>query len=377
MSVPSARRPLHMFEPDLGDAEEQAVVAVLRSGWVAMGPKVEAFEERFAALTGSGHAVAVGSCTAALHLTNLALDIGPGDDVIVPSLTFAATANAVHMTGATPVFADVVGPDDWTISADDVARKLTDRTRAVIAMHYAGHAADMDRLAAVCQKADVDLIEDACHGLGGQLGDRALGAIGRAGCFSFYSNKLITTGEGGMVTTDDQALAERIKRLRSHGMTATAIDRVRGAMIYDVTEPGLNYRLDDLRAALGLAQLDRINDKLARRHELVARYESRLAVMDGVATPDCGRRGRSAHYLMPVRLTQADRDAVRRRLQADGIQTSVHYRPVHQFAHYRDQATPLPLTEDIGAKTLSLPLYPSMTLDQVDRVCDALAEAAG
>lgn len=363
------------FEPQIGEPEIEAVAEVIRSGWITMGPKVEAFERRFADLVGRRHAVAVNSCTAALHLANLLLDIGPGDEVVLPSLTFAATANAVVYAGATPVFADIAGSDDWCIDPADVARRLTPRTKAVVAMHYAGFPCDMAALQRLCARHGLALYEDACHGIGGRVADRPMGALGRIGCFSFFSNKAMTTAEGGVLVTDDEALAARARRLRSHGQTATAIDRVRGAQRYDVAEVGFNYRLDDIRAAIGLAQLDRLDGMQAARRSLVADYRERLAGIDGIRVPGFGARGEPANYLMPVLVTAADRDAVRKRLAADGVQTSLHYPPVHLFSHYRDGAGALPETEAVAAKAITLPLYPSMSSEQVAYVCDRLAAA--
>jgi dTDP-4-amino-4,6-dideoxygalactose transaminase len=364
-----------LFVPDFGAQEERQVLEVLRSGWIAMGPKVEEFERRFASIAGVPHAVALNSATAALHLANVLLDIGPGDEVIVPSLTFAATANAVLFTGATPVFADVEGLDDWTISPSAIARLLTPKTRAIIPMHYAGFPCDMSAIGSLAAAAGVHVIEDACHGLGGTVDGAAMGALGAISCFSFYSNKVMTTGEGGMLVTADAARAARARQLRSHGMSATSIDRMRGAMGYDIHELGWNYRLDDLRAAVGVAQLDRLPHALARRRLLVERYRRNLASVAGVHFPQHGRRGVPADYLVPILIERGDRDAVRRIMAELGVQTSLHYPPVHTFALYRDTAAPLPHTEEIAARTLTLPLYPSLTEAQVDQVCDALSTA--
>jgi len=363
------------FVPDFGVEEEEAVVAVLRSRWIAMGPQVEAFEARFAEVVGTRHAVALSSCTAALHLANAALDLGPGDEVIVPSLTFAATANAVVFTGARPIFADVTGPDDWTLSPQDVADKITPNTRAIIPMHYAGYPCDMAALQALADTHDLAVIEDACHGLGGTVEGRPMGAVGAMGCFSFYSNKVMTTGEGGMLTTDDDDIAQRIKCLRSHGQTKTAVDRMRGAMGYDITEVGYNYRLDDLRAAVGLVQVERLAESIRRRRALISHYRSRLDAIEGVVFPRHGERGEPAHYVLPIRLEGVDRDAVRQAMAASGIQTSMHYPPVHHFRHYLPLGVSLPQTEAITASALSLPLYPSLTEGQVALVCDRLEAA--
>lgn len=366
---------IFLFEPDLGTQESLNVLGVLESGWVALGEQVASFEKQFAEYTGSRFAVALNSGTAALHLAYLLAGVQPGDEVIVPSLTFCATVNAVKYCGATPVFADIRGADDWTLDPDDVAKRITTKTRAVAVMHYGGYPCDMIAFKNLCHDAEIALIEDAAHGLGGAIAERQLGTLGAFGCFSFYSNKVITTVEGGMLVTDDEALAARARRLRSHGMTATAVDRRDGLPSYDVTEVGFNYRLDDLRAALGLAQLERLETSLASRQALVAHYRERLADLPNLHIPDHGGRGKPAHYIVPVLLERAQRADVRTQLQERGVQTSVHYAPVHQFEHYRSINAVLPRTEAIANKILTLPLYPSMTGTQVDRVCDVLAQA--
>jgi len=366
---------ISLFEPDLGQQESSNILAVLESGWIALGDQVALFEKRFAAYTGARCAVALNSGTAALHLAYLLAGVRPGDEVIVPSLTFCATVNAVIYCGATPVFADIRNADDWTLDPDDVANRLTSKTRAVAVMHYGGYPCDMVAFEKLCSAAGVALIEDAAHGLGGAVAGRQLGTLGAFGCFSFYSNKVITTAEGGMLVTDDEAFAARARRLRSHGMTATAVDRRDGSVGYDVAEVGYNYRLDDLRAALGLAQLDRLKSSLTRRRALVARYRERFAELPGLRIPDHGGRGDPAHYIMPVMLAHGQRARVRAQLEEAGVQTSVHYAPVHRFEHYRSLGAQLPRTEEIADKILTLPLYPSMTDAQVDRICDALAQA--
>src|SRR5436190_3251654 len=372
MSLPNT---IPLFAPDFGPEEDREVLEVLHAGWIAMGPKVEAFEKCFADFVGAPHAVAVNSATAALHLANVLLGLRPGDEVIVPSLTFAATVNAVRFVGATPVFADVSGPDDWTIGATEVARRMTRRTRAVVVMHYAGYACDMEGILAVCRDARVAVVEDACPGLGGTVAGRATGVLGDIGCFSFYSNKVMTTGEGGMLVTADPDRAKRARELRSHGMSATSIDRMRGAMGYEISELGWNYRLDDLRAAVGLAQLRRLPQALARRRALVERYRERLQGVEGIRFPRHGGRGTPAYYLVPILIESGQRDKLRLATAGQELQTSLHYPPVHAFALYRELAATLPHTEWIAARTLTLPLYPSLTEAQVDRVCTVLTQA--
>lgn len=362
------------FELNYGPEETAAVVAALESRWISMGPRCEEFERRFAALHGAAHGIAVANCTAALHLALRILGIGPGDEVIVPSLTFVATVSVVRMQGATPVFADITSLDDWTLSPTDVERKLTPRTRAIIPMHYGGHGADMPRLCALARAHGLRVVEDACHAPLGTRDGQTLGTFGDFACYSFYANKNMATGEGGMMLTHDPELAARARLLRAHGMTATAIDRERGAEFYDVVDWGYNYRLDDIRAALGLAQLARLEDDLAHRARLVARYRQNLEGHPEIHLPFRDYPGRSSHYLFGVLTTHPDRRALREVLKARGIGTSMHYPPVHQFACYRDPAVRLPLTEEVGRREISLPLFRAMTFEQVDYVCEQLLD---
>lgn len=364
---------------DLGPEEEAAVLDVLRRRWLTMGGVTAAFEADFAALTGARHALAVTNCTAALHLAGLALGWGPGDEVIVPSLTFVATANAVRYTGATPVFADITGEDDLSLSPDDVAARLTPRTRGIIVVHYAGYAADMEPLLALAGRHGLDVVEDVAHAPGGMLDGRALGTWGRIGCFSFFSNKNMTTGEGGMLTTGDDELAERLRLLRSHGMTTLTWDRHRGhAFSYDVVAPGYNYRIDEIRAAIGRVQLARLMTNNERRAQLDAAYRALLpTAAPEVSLPYGAPRGKSAHHLRPVLLPAgADRARFMAEMKARGIQTSIHYPPVHHFSYYRQAAgTALPITEAVAAREVTLPLYPAMSPGDVELVIAAVADA--
>lgn len=365
---------------DLGPEEEAAVLDVLRRGWLSMGEVTAAFEADFATLTGARHALAVTNCTAALHLAGLALGWGPGDEVIVPSLTFVATANAVRYTGATPIFADVVGEDDFSLSAADVAERITPRTRAIIVVHYAGYAADMPAIMALAERQGLDVVEDVAHAPGASLDGRALGTWGRIGCFSFFANKNMTTGEGGMLTTDDDPLAAQLRLLRSHGMTSLTWDRHRGhAWSYDVVAPGYNYRIDEIRAAIGRVQLARLENANARRRALDALYRELLpAAAPALGVPYSVTRGIPACHLRAVLLPQGtDRTQFMAGMKAQGIQTSIHYPPVHYFSYYRrDEGGPsLPITEEIGAREVTLPLYPAMTPADVESVVMAAAAA--
>ncbi len=370
-----------LFDPDLGPEEEQALVDVIRSKWLTMGDRTKAFERRFAEETGVPVALACNSATAALHMALAALDIGPGDDVVVPSLTFVATANAVRYCGARPVFADVASMDEWNIDAASIGRVLTPATKAIVVVHYAGYACDMPAIMALARDRGLAVVEDVAHAPCASLDGVGLGAWGDIGCFSFFSNKNMTTAEGGMVTSRRPELAEKLGWLRSHGMTTLTLDRHKGhAFGYDVVALGYNYRMSELNAALGLVQLAHVRRRNAMRREIVADYRQRLAAIDGLVLPFASFRGEPAYHLMPVALpTGVARDAVMGALRDAGVQSSIHYRPVDTFTAYVEAglgpSTQVPLSHDIGQRVVTLPLYPSMRPDQVALVCDRFAEA--
>lgn len=373
---------LPVFDVRVTDEDIEAVEAALRSGWLTMGERTERFEREFAASIGSARGVALASCTAALHLACMAADVGPGDEVIVPSVTFAATANAVRYTGAVPVFADVVSEHDLGIDVDHVEALIGERTKAVIPVHYAGYAVEIDRLAELCERRGLALIEDSAHAPSASQhpGGPRLGSIGVAGCFSFFPNKVLGVGEGGALVTDDDAFADRIVRLRSQGMTAVSIDRHRGKAIgYDVLERGYNYRFDDPRAALLLSRFHRLEAELVERRAAVARYRELLADAPGLSVPyadfdlDC-----SSCYLMGVLASDpATRRALRERLsQVHGVQTTM-YPAVHLFTAYVEAygEVSLPVTERVTDGLFSIPLYPHITVAQQERVAEALYES--
>ena len=368
-----------LFEPNFDEAEERAVVDVLRSRWVSMGPRAAELERRFAQRLGVRFAVAVSSCTAALHLAMRGLGIGPGDEVIVPSLTFVATVNCVRYVGARPVFADVTGPLDLTIDPKDVESLVTDRTRAVICMHFGGDPCDLDALTALCARRGIALVEDAAHAPASSHRGRALGSVGRVGCFSFYANKNLTCAEGGLIAKDDPDIAASARLLRSHGMTTSAFERAQGrATAYDVVDVGYSYRLDDIRAALALVQLDKLDADVERRHAVRARYAERLRDVLGVSVPRVRDGCVSSEHILPVVLETggaARRDAVRRRMADRGVQTSVHYPAAHRFASFAELRRPLPRTEHVSDHEISLPMFGSLTGDVVDFVVTELRDA--
>ena len=364
---------------DLAVTEEDiAVVAdVYRSGWLSMGPETEAFERDFADYTGARHALAVANGTAALHLMCAGAGLGPGDEAIVPSMTFVATVNAIAYTGATPVFADIAGLVEPWLDADAAEAAITPRTKAIVNMPYGGHPGHTDALRALAEARGLVLLEDAAHAVGSRLGDRHLGTCGLAGAFSFFANKNLAVGEGGMVVTDVDEVAARIRLLRSHGMTTLTWDRHRGhAAGYDVVDLGFNYRIDEPRSALArrrLARLDAENDVRAR---LDARYRELLAGVDGVALALAPvEDARLAHHLFTVVLDEGvDRARFRELLAERGIQTSVHYPPVHGFSIYAGEHR-LPLTEAYGRRAVTLPLFGTMTTAQQDEVVAGMRSA--
>ncbi len=376
----------HRWKVPLADLEPSAELSdvaagVVASGWWSMGPQVEEFERAFADFTGAHHALAVANGTAALHLALLALECGPGDEVVVPSLTFVAAANAIRMVGATPVFCDIRGDGDLNLDPLDVERAVSPATKALIVLHYGGFSCQMDAVADIADRYGVRVVEDAAHAPGSFWRGRSCGTIGDVGCFSFFSNKNLPVGEGGMLVTNDADLAERLRLLRSHGMTTLTWDRHRGhASSYDVVLPGLNYRLDELHAAMGVVQLRRLPEENAARARIAARYRERLHGTAGLrmAFSDRLGDGSSAHHLAVALVPDhLSRDGVRATLAGRGIQTSLHYPPIHHFSAYRGigRPRPLPNTETATQQAVTLPLFAHMTDEQVDLVIDTLVDA--
>jgi dTDP-4-amino-4,6-dideoxygalactose transaminase len=365
----------------VGDDElVDAAVAAVRSGWWSTGPRVAALESEFAAFSGARHAIAVANGTAALHLSFLAAGVGQGDEVIVPSLTFVAAANAIRHAGATPVFCDIRGASDLNLDPADVEAAISERTKAICVLHYGGFACDISAIQDIARRHDVILIEDAAHAVAGYAHGAMCGTFGLFGCFSFFSNKNLPIGEGGMVITSDDEMAARIRLLRSHGMTTLTWDRHRGhASDYDVVEVGFNYRLDEIRAAMALVQLGRLPDATRRRSLLAEKYREALHGTDGIVMPFAARddRADSAHHLAVALLPDGvDRSDVRAALASERIQTSVHYPPIHTFTAYRELPhRSLPQTEAVASRLLTLPLYPGLTSDQVDLVAASVVRA--
>ena len=380
---------------DLGEEEAQAVAEVVRSKWLSLGPRTADFEAAFAAemqgnLPEAPHAVAVSNCTAALHLALLAVGVGEGDEVLVPSYTFVASANAILYCGAKPVFVEINGPHDLNLDVADLEGKITPRTKAVVAVHMAGFPVDMDRLMPIAERHHLKVVEDACHGIGATYQGsadsayrgRKIGTIGDAGCFSFFANKNLVTGEGGMVVTRDPDTAQFVRLGRSHGMTKTSWDKASGrASGYDVVQLGFNYRGTELTAALGLIQLRKLQANNDQRRAMVAHYRKRLAECSPrlpLTVPFADRLEESAHHVFAVVLD--DPEAVvplRDALTELGVQTTHHYPPLHTFSHYVHQVGPLslPITENVSRREETLPLHPKQTTEDVDQKDDRLAAA--
>jgi dTDP-4-amino-4,6-dideoxygalactose transaminase len=368
---------LLVSEPVLGAEEKAALAAVIESGWVTMGDRVREFEQAFARMHEAEDSIAVGSCTAALHLILHSLGIGPGDEVLVPSLTFVATANSVLYVGARPIFVDTGSAEVPLMSLDDAEAKCTTRTRAIILVHFAGYLAHRDAWQSFARRKGLLLIEDAAHA----PGLPAVGTFGEAAAFSFYGNKNMTTAEGGAIIAHSRTLRETIRRTRSHGMTSGTRQRLTSRRPdYDVTILGFNYRMDELRAALGLAQLKKLPEWNDIRRTLSLSYRQLIAEHCPSVMVPFEALWPSAHHLMPVVLpTAISRQLVIDRLRKRGIQTTVHYPPVHRLTFYRDlyPDTSLPRTEEFARRELTLPLHPRMTQSDVERVVNSLAAALG
>jgi dTDP-4-amino-4,6-dideoxygalactose transaminase len=357
---------------DLGKEEEQEVLKVLRSRWLSTGPVTARFERAFSESLGGGYAIAVSNGTAALHLALAGLSLKEGDEIVLPSLTFVATANAILYVGAKPVFADIVGLDDLNISPQEIEKKITKRTKAILVMHYGGYPCDMKSIMGIAKRYGLFVIEDAAHAPGAEYQDRKCGLIGNIGCFSFFSNKNLVTGEGGMVVTHNKELSEKVRRMRSHGMEMLSWDKYRGRLSsYDIEGLGYNYRTTEIQSALGLAQLKKLDRNNRKRKTLVEAYRKELQEVKGISIPFLQFQGHPSYHLFPIlvhnkqkALSSILRDRVMEGLRNFKIQTSVHYPPVHLFSLYRKnfgyKKGMLPKTEEVSKREITLPLHPRM-----------------
>jgi dTDP-4-amino-4,6-dideoxygalactose transaminase len=373
---------------NFGNEEKEAVQRVLESGWLAMGEETRLFEEEFASLIGARHAIAVTNGTASLHLALRALGIGPGDEVIVPSLTFVATSNAILYVGARPVFADITSQDDLNISPESIEQLITSRTRAIMVMHYGGYPCDMPAIVEISRRHNLSIIEDAAHAPGAEIQGRKIGTWGHIASFSFFPNKNMTTAEGGMLITDDEVMAQKMRTLRSHGMTTLTWDRHRGhAWSYDVIDLGYNYRIDEIRSAIGREQIKKLEQGNALRREWSDLYRQLLQrKVPEVQTPFSNAPWVTSAHILPVLLPEGtNRLRFAEVMKANQVQTSLHYPPIHQFEYYRTNGlspeVPLPKTENVASREVTLPLYPTLQPEDIEYVVFAvqlaLKEALG
>ncbi len=368
-----------LFNLNFDEREAKAAYDTIKSGWISTGPKCAELEDMFAKMLGAKYAVSVTNCTDALHLCCLLCGFGPGDEVICPSLTFAASANCIRYAGATPVFADIVGPEHINLDPADIERKITPKTKGIVVVHMAGYPAKLDEIMAIAKKHNLKVVEDACHGPLSEYKGKKLGTIGDCSAFSFFSNKNISTGEGGMFVTNSEELATKAKLMRSHGMTTMSYQRASGhATVYDIVELGYNFRMDDIRASIAIEQLKKLSEDLKKRTEVRKRYVEKLSSIKGVVVPFADCNEFTSNYIMPVVLTQGtkeDRDAIREKIHAAGIQTSVHYPAIHRFSIYKNFGAVLPQTEYVTDHEITLPMYAALTMEQVDFICETLDKA--
>lgn len=375
---------IQLFKLNFDHKEVEAVQDVVSGGWLSMGEKIANFESEFGCFLGDKTMCsAVSNGTAALHMALIALDVGVDDEVIIPSLTFIADANVVNLVGAKPVLADSDTLDNWNVSLDSIKKAITNKTKAVIVVHYAGYPCkDIEQISEFCKENGISLIEDVAHAPGASIDNRKCGTFGDIGCFSFFSNKNLSIGEGGMVSTLDSSLHQKLRYIRSHGMTSLTLDRHKGrAITYDVAIPGLNYRMDEMRAAIGSVQLEKLNDGNNKREELTNRYRKKF-LDKSVSIPfhDQSKLNtlKSVFHILPILLPKnVKRVEVIEYLKKSGIQSSIHYPPFWDFKAYEGQFSKndYPVTSEICDRQLTLPLYPTMKKHEVDSVVNKLLEA--
>lgn len=368
-----------LFKLNFGEEEIAAVTETIRSKWISTGPKCEELEQLFVDMFNVNYAVSMSNCTDALHLACLLCEIGPGDEVLCPSLTFAASVNCIKYTGATPVFCDIESSYHINIAPVEIEKKVTSKTKAIIVVHMAGFPAKMDEIMAIAEKYNLKVIEDACHGPLSEYKGQKLGTIGDVGCFSFFSNKNISTGEGGMLITNNEEMAKKARLLRSHGMTTMSYQRAKGhATTYDIVELGYNFRLDDIRASIGVVQMKKLRADLEKRIIVRKEYLKQLSSIDSISIPFADCKEFSSNYIMPIVLkdsTADKRDKIREKLHVSGIQTSVHYPAIHKFSIYKGCNASLPVTEYVTDNEITLPMYASLSKEEIGFIVTTLEQA--
>lgn len=371
------------YIPWITKEDKIAVSEALKSRWLTGGPRAVQFEKVFADYVGVEHAISVSSCTAALHLAMRVLNIKPGDEVIVPVFTFAATANAPIFCGAKPVFTDI-DEKTFNISPDDILKRITPKTKAIIPVHYGGQACDMKEILEIAEDHKLHVVEDCAHSLGAKYENKKTGSLGTIGCFSFYPTKIVTTLEGGMITLNDENLARKLRILRVHGMSKNALDRESDATwYYDVVDLGYNYRLNEVQAALGISQLQRVEEGIKRRIEAAHHYSKKLR-LEGIVLPYKAPHRSHIFHLYVIRVEKdklgISRDELFKKLLNNGIGVSLHYTPLHLLSFYKrfhkDGMNKFPVAERVYEQILSLPLFPTLTKKSMDFVAKKLKEIA-
>lgn len=370
------------YVPWITEEDKNSVIEALNSRWLTGGPKAREFEKLFADFIGVKHAISVNSGTAALHLAMRTLNLKPGDEVIIPVFTFVATANAVLYCGAKPIFADI-DAKTFNLSAKSVQDKITKRTKAIIVIHYAGQPVDMKEIVDMAEDHKLYVIEDCAHSLGAKYRGRKTGGIGITGCFSFYPTKIITTLEGGMLTTNEEWVARKAELLRGHGMTRSALEREKRAdWFYDITDLGYNYRLNEVQAALGISQFKRVEDSIGKRVKAASYYTRKLNEIEGIVTPCKSKNRTHVYHLYVTKILKEkcglSRDELFRKLSTKGIGLSVHYTPLHLMTFYKKLAgcttRPFPNADEVYKEVLSLPIFPTITRNQIDYVIKSIQD---
>ena len=356
-------------KPFLGPEEEAAASEAIRSGWVSQGPKVQEFEEKFAAYVGASYAVATTSCTTALHAALVVSGIGPGDEVVVPSLSFIATANAVVHAGATPVFADI-DPETCNVTAGTVEKMITRKTKAVMPVHQMGLPVDLDPMIDLCRKHNLLLIEDAACAIGSEYKGKRIGGHGNIACFSFHPRKIITTGEGGMITTNDFSMAEKLRRFRHHGMSVSDVERHAANRVIIETYPeiGYNYRMTDIQAAIGIVQLGKLAEIIRKRRRIAETLDESLADIRHIRVPrvpGCAYHNYQSYWVEILASSPVSRDELMQKLLEKGVATRRGIMAIHQEMSYNQRPAMLPATNRMTAATVLLPLHPAMAETEI------------
>jgi perosamine synthetase len=359
-----------LFKPSMDNEEIEAVTSVIKSGWVGLGPKTKEFEEKFAKFIGTKYAVGFNSCTAALHLAIKVLDIKPGSEIITTPMTFISTAFAADYNGIKPVFADIQR-DTLNIDPEDIRKKITDKTKAIIAVHFGGHACDMDKIMAIAKEYNLYVIEDAAHAAGSEINDKKLGTFGDMSCFSFHAVKNMTIGDGGMLATNNEAYYNRLKKLVWCGIDKSTFarqDKDKYSWDYNVEEIGYKFHLNDLLSSIGIVQLKKLEKMNERRRQIKSKYNQAFKSLNFIEVPVDKKGIKSSCHNYVAKITKGDRNELIGYLRKNGITAGVHYKPVYLFPVYSHIKANCPVTDKVWKELITLPVFPDMTDEEIDLV---------